>query len=106
MTRRAGEEAKEFSDAVRGTSADEQQYRRYVLAELRCARVRALMLVKEIEAIGVALRHNVIFPEMALIWLADANALDFLLPMEPAWEYAAGSEPKESTPAEPTGDAA
>jgi len=62
---------------------EEQQYLFYVLAELRCARIRALMLMKEIEVIGVALKGNMITPEVAMEWLSDANALDFLLPAAP-----------------------
>jgi hypothetical protein len=77
--------SREFSEMVKGTHPDEIKFRDYVLAELRCARMRAQLLVKEIEVIGIALRGGVIHPEMAVEMLAEANALDFLLPAEPAW---------------------
>jgi len=76
----------EFAAMMKGVHPDEVQYRAYVLAELRCARTRALLLIKEIETIGVALRGGMIDGDVALTWLADANALDFLLPTEPVWQ--------------------
>lgn len=78
----------EFAAMVTGTHPDAKAYREYVLAELRCARRRAQLLMLEIETIGVALVGNVIEPDTAIAWLADANALEFLRPTEP------GAEPK------------
>jgi hypothetical protein len=75
----------EFAAMVDGTHPDVQKYREYVLAELRCARRRAQLLVVEIETIGVALRGDFIDPDGAIEWLRDANALDFLQPAEPEW---------------------
>lgn len=71
---------------VRGEDSDSQSYRRFVVAELRCARQRARLLMKEIEAIGIALSSGLIEPGLALEWLAEANGLDFLQPPEPPWE--------------------
>lgn len=84
----------EFVALVKGTHPDQVKFREYVLAELRCARQRAKLLVLEIETIGIALNGNVVDPEIALDWLAEANALDFLMPTEPEWKYEEGTEPK------------
>ena len=78
----------EFAAMVNGTHPDTKKFREYVLAELRCARQRAQLLVMEIETIGIALRGQVIEPEVAMEWLGEANALDFLIPSEPEWKYA------------------
>jgi hypothetical protein len=89
---------KEFAVMVAGTHPDAKKYREYVLAELRCARRRAQLLVLEIETIGIALNGNIVGPDGALEWLAEANALDFLMPTEPEWKYEIGNEPKEVVP--------
>ena len=88
----------EFSAMVIGTHPDAKKYREYVLAELRCARRRAQLLVLEIETIGIALNGSLIEPDGAIEWLAAANALDFLQPTEPEWKYELGNEPKEVVP--------
>ena len=86
----------EFAAMVTGTHPDAKAYREYVLAELRCTHRRAQLLVLEIETIGVALRGDIITPDGAMEWLAGANALDFLIPAEPEWQYGPGTEPKET----------
>ena len=70
---------KEFQNMVAGIHPDQVRFREYMLAELRCARTRAKMLVNEIETIGVALKGEVIDSETAIQWLKDANALKFLI---------------------------
>jgi hypothetical protein len=85
---------REFAMMVDGTHPETKKFREYVLAELRCARQRAQLLVLEIETIGIALRGFVIEPEMAMEWLSEANALDFLMLTEPEWKYESGTEPK------------
>jgi hypothetical protein len=74
-----------FAEMVQGIHPDVVAYREYVLAEIRLALQRAKMLVKEIEHIGVTLGKGIIDPDMAVEWLAEANALDFLIPTEPEW---------------------
>lgn len=60
--------------AVRGDVQKE-----YVLAELRLARKYwPQLLANKVEAIGVALRGNVIDSEAALAWLQKAEVLDLL----------------------------
>jgi hypothetical protein len=54
----------------------ESSYRRYVLGQLRMARVRAKLLINEIDTIGKALRGGLVDPDVALTWLTgDAISL-------------------------------
>ena len=75
--RQRKEAVKEFRD-------EHENYKQYVLAELRIARKRAALLVEEIDHIGKYLGLNVIDCSTALAWLSDAKALEFLRPTEPA----------------------
>lgn len=54
----------------------------YLLAHLRAARARARLAALEIDSIGVALKSNLIGTDEALAWLADVDALRFLLEPE------------------------
>ena len=47
----------------------------YLLAELRCAALRARLWQADIEAVGVALKGKLITPEQALELLHDCDAL-------------------------------
>jgi len=47
----------------------------YLLAELRCAALRARLWQSDIEAVGIALKHGLIQPEQALELLHDCDAL-------------------------------
>ena len=49
----------------------------YLLAELRCAALRARLAACEIDAIGIALRSGMIDPDTAVAWLHDCNVLDY-----------------------------
>jgi hypothetical protein len=69
----------EFAMMVRGDHPGEIAYREYVLAELRAARTRALLVVNEIETIGIALRGGIVDADSAVEWMAGARALGFLL---------------------------
>jgi hypothetical protein len=60
----------------------ETSYRRYVLGQLRMARVRAKLLINEIDTIGKALKGEMIEPDAALVWLTG-HALA-LVQCEPA----------------------
>jgi hypothetical protein len=50
----------------------------YLLAELRCAALRARLIACEIDAIGIALRSGMIDPDTAVAWLHDCNVLDYV----------------------------
>jgi hypothetical protein len=56
----------------------------YLLAELRCAALRARLAACDIDAIGIALRAGMIDAETALKWLHDSNVLSYLQPTENA----------------------
>jgi hypothetical protein len=62
---------------------DGATFRGYVLAELRCAAMRARLAALDIEAAGLALRSGMIDADTALTWLADAGALDYVAPSPP-----------------------
>jgi hypothetical protein len=47
----------------------------YLLAELRCAALRARLMVSDIEAISIALKAGLISPEHALEYLDDCDLL-------------------------------
>jgi hypothetical protein len=47
----------------------------YLLAELRCASLRARLWQADIEAVGLALKGGLIHPEQALELLRDCDAL-------------------------------
>lgn len=57
-------------------------YREYVLAELRCAILRARLAALDIETAGIALRAGMIEADTALEWLRDAGALEYVAPMQ------------------------
>ena len=52
-----------------------QVFTTYLLAELRCASLRARILQADIEAIGIALKGGLISPNQAIELLADVDAL-------------------------------
>jgi hypothetical protein len=52
----------------------------YVLAELRCAALRAKLWQNDITAIGLALKGNFIDPDNALAHLHDCGALRLVAP--------------------------
>jgi hypothetical protein len=47
----------------------------YLVAELRCASLRARLWQADIEAVGMALKARLVEPEQALELLADCEAL-------------------------------
>lgn len=49
--------------------------RQYLLAELRCASLRARLRQADIDAVGLALKGGLIDPEQALELLHDCDAL-------------------------------
>ena len=49
----------------------------FVLAQLRCAALRARLSACEIDAIGVALRGGMIDADIAVAWLHECGLLDY-----------------------------
>ena len=47
----------------------------YLLAELRCASLRARLMQADIEAVGMALKAGLVEPEQALELLHDCDCL-------------------------------
>lgn len=58
----------------------------YLLAELRCAVLRARLWQADIEAVGMALKAGLIHPEQALELLAECDCLQLISPPVPAQE--------------------
>jgi hypothetical protein len=58
--------------------------REYLLAELRCASLRARLWQFDIEAVGIALKAGWISPEQAVEALADCDCLQLIEPKESA----------------------
>ena len=50
----------------------------YLLAELRCASLRARLLQADIDAVGVALKGNLITAEQAIDLLHDCDLLRYI----------------------------
>jgi hypothetical protein len=53
-------------------------HKEYLLAELRCARLRAQLIVADIDAIGLALKAGMVTPEQALAHMNDTGLLRYL----------------------------
>lgn len=60
---------------LRSTSADR---RHYVLAELRCASLRAQLAQLDIETAAIALAGNVVTAEQAVAMIEDSDAAFFV----------------------------
>jgi hypothetical protein len=58
--------------------------RDYLIAELRCASLRARLWQADITSIGIALKAGWISPEEAVELLADCDCLQLIEPKEPA----------------------
>ena len=56
----------------------------YLLAELRCASLRARLWQADITSIGIMLKAGWISPEEAVELLADCDCLQLIEPKEPA----------------------
>ena len=61
-------------------SVDDPATREFLLAALRSARLRVLVLANEIDAVGVAISRNMVPLGTAYEWLDDINAWPFLAP--------------------------
>jgi len=62
------------------TLRQEPDRRDYLLAELRCAALRARLWQADIEAVGLALKGQMISPEQAIELLSDCDALHLVAP--------------------------
>ena len=51
-----------------------------VLAGLRCARVRFQLMALECDEVGLALKYKMVLPEVAVGWLDEIGALQYLNP--------------------------
>jgi hypothetical protein len=56
--------------------------REYLLAELRCASMRARLQASNIDAVGMAVKAGLVEPEQALELLADSDCLKLISPKE------------------------
>jgi hypothetical protein len=56
--------------------------REYLMAELRCAALRARLWQADIDAVGLALKSGLIEPEQALELLADCDCLQLVSPKD------------------------
>jgi hypothetical protein len=54
--------------------------RDYLLAELRCASVRARLWQADIDAVGMALKAGLVEPEQALELLRECDCLQLISP--------------------------
>jgi hypothetical protein len=52
----------------------------YLLAAMRCGRLRVRLLGNELDAIGVGLKRGMITPEAAIEWINQIDAWSFLFP--------------------------
>jgi hypothetical protein len=66
------------SDAERKATDDPS--REMLLAALRCARLRALLVANELAAVGIAVSRDLVPVEIAYEWIDDINAWPFLAP--------------------------
>ena len=51
----------------------------YLIAAIRCARLRVSLQAAEIDEVGVALGHGLVTPEIAVQWLAEIDALHLVV---------------------------
>jgi hypothetical protein len=56
--------------------------RDYLLAELRCASLRARLWQADIDAVGMALKAGLVEPEQALELLHECDCLQLISPKE------------------------
>lgn len=52
--------------------------REYILAEFRCALIKARLAQLDIEATALALLHNIVTPEQAAAMFWDSDAIHFI----------------------------
>ena len=60
---------------------DDDPHKEFMLSALRVASARVKLMDNEITSIGVALRHDLIGPEMAVKWCHDAGLMFLIEPL-------------------------
>lgn len=50
----------------------------YLLAAMRCARLRLQLLQNELDQIGIAMKTGMVSDENALVWLSEVGLLQFI----------------------------
>lgn len=53
-------------------------FHEYLLVGIRCARLRVQLLQNEMDQIGVALKVGMVSPAVALSWLGEIGAIQFV----------------------------
>ena len=67
----------------RAESRKHLEYTEYLLAELRCAALRARILASDVDAIGVALKNGLVTPDQAVDLLSECDAIRLVMPTPP-----------------------
>ena len=52
----------------------------FLLSALRCARIRIQLMSLECDEVGLALKHRLVSPEVAVGWLEEIGALQYVNP--------------------------
>jgi hypothetical protein len=53
-------------------------FREFLVAAIRCGRLRAQLLQNELDEIGLALKAGLVAPDAAMSWLNDIGGFAFL----------------------------
>ncbi len=64
--------------AEKESKKEENIYREYLLAELRCTRLRFQLIINEIDACGMALKKGLVNEDEAVVWMNEIGALELL----------------------------
>lgn len=68
------------SGASRKSEHADQAKQDFLIATLRCARLRVTLLGYEMDEVGIALKFNIVSAETAVGWLNEIGALQFVNP--------------------------
>ena len=61
-----------------GVQINDAGFHECLLVAIRCARLRTQLLQNEIDQIGVALKGGMVSPDVALSWLSEIGAIQFV----------------------------
>ena len=53
-------------------------FREFLIAAIRCGRLRAQLLQNELDEIGLALKAGLVAPDAAVCWLDEVGGLPFV----------------------------
>jgi len=62
---------------------DEEAHREFLLSALRTASLRLRLMDNEITTVGIALRHEMIVPDIAVKWISDLGLMWLIEPLPP-----------------------